>query len=323
MNNILSRAAVLLLAAFAAVTASADAYPSKPIRWLVGYPAGGGSDFIARTVSQSLQTALGQPVIVENRPGAGANLAADLAAKAPGDGYTLFNADNGVMVNNQFLYKKLSYDASRDLRTVSLLVRAPLLLVVPSGSSANDLRSFVAQAKAAGDRMSYGTPGNGTPHHIAMEAFKQRVGISLLHAPYRGAAPAVTDLAGGQVQAMMLDLSTAAPFLAAGKIRALAVAAPARLASLPKVPTMAEAGIAGFEAILFVGVVAPASTPESIVARLAAEMSAAVRAPDTAEKLVAAGLEPVGSTPAEFAAVIKRTTLEWAPVIQALGITLD
>ena len=321
--NWIQRISALLLAATLAGSAFADTYPSKPIRWIVGYPAGGGSDFIARTISQALQSQLGQTVLVDNRPGAGANLAADATAKSPADGYTIFNADNGVMVNNKFLYKKLAYDADRDLRPVSLLVRAPLILVVPGSSAARDLKSFLAEVRAANGRFTYASPGNGTPHHIAMEAFKLRAGVSIDHAAYRGAAPAVTDLAGGQVQAMMLDLTTAAPFITSGKIRALAVAAPNRLAALSNVPTMAEAGLPDFEAILFVGVVAPSKTPDAVVSQLAAELAKAVRTPEISRKLIDAGLESVGSTPSEFASVVKRATAESGPLIQKMGILLD
>jgi len=312
----------LLLASVAATSVFGQAYPTKPIRWVVGYPAGGGSDLIARTIGQAVQAQVGQPVIVDNRPGAGANLGADAVAKSAPDGYTIFNADNGVMVNNKFLYKKLPYDADRDLRPVSLLVRAPLLLVVPASSLATNLQSFITEAKRTPSQFSYGTPGNGTPHHLAMEAFKQRTGIVAVHVPYRGAAPAVTDLAGGQLQAMMLDLTTAAPFIASGRLRALAVAAPSRLTSLPNVPTMAEAGL-DFEAVLFVGAVAPSGTPDAVVARLAAEMAKAIRTPEVARKLSEAGLQPIGSTPEEFATVVQRTSAEWGPLIQKLGVVLD
>jgi tripartite-type tricarboxylate transporter receptor subunit TctC len=254
--------------------------------------------------------------------GAGANLGADLVAKSAPDGYTIFNADNGVMVNNKYLYKKLPYDADRDLRPVSLLVRTPLVLVVPASSSAVNLQSFIFQAKGAVGGWSYGSPGNGTPHHLAMEAFKQRTGVVMTHVPYRGAAPAVTDLVAGQVQAMLLDLSTAGPFISAGRLRALAVAAPGRLASLPNVPTMTESGL-DFEAILFVGAVAPSGTPDALVARLAAEMARAVRTPDVARKLIETGSEPIGSTPEEFAKLVQHTSAEWGPLIQKLGIVLD
>lgn len=248
---------VVLLTTFSPATMAQSPYPSKPLRWIVGYPAGGGSDFIARTIGQALSEQVKQPVLVDNRPGAGANIGADATAKSPADGYTMFNADNGVMVNNKFLYTKLSYNAERDLRPVSLLVRAPLLLVVPAQSSATNLQAWLDGAKASSGQWVYGSPGNGTPHHIAMEAFKQRTGLNLTHAPYRGAAPAVTDLVAGQIQAMLLDLATARSFIVSGRLRALAVASPSRLPTVPDVPTMTEAGLSGFEAVLFVGAVVP------------------------------------------------------------------
>ncbi len=315
-------AAVLLMCAMS-VSASAQTYPNKPIRWVVGYPAGGGSDFIARLVGTVVSAQTGQQVIVENKPGAGANLGADMVAKAPADGYTIFNGDNGVMVNNKHLFKKLPYDADRDLRPVSLLVRAPLLLVVPASSEATSLASFIAMAKRAPGGLQYGSPGNGTPHHLAGEAFKQRAGIEMLHVPYRGAAAGVTDLAAGQIHAMMLDLATARPFIEGGRLKALGVAAGSRLASLPQVPTMSEAGLSGFEAVLFVGVVAPAKTPDSVVVQLNAELVKAVRTPEVSRKLVEAGLEPVASSAEEFRKAIVATSAEWDPVISKLGITLD
>ena len=305
------------------ITAAAAAYPERPIRWVVGYPAGGGSDFIARTVGAALHAGTGQDVIVDNKPGVGANLGADAVAKAAPDGYTIFNGDNGVLVNNKVLYKKLPYSAERDLRPVSLLVRAPLLLVVPATSSATSLQSFIALAKSTPNGLQYASPGNGTPHHLAGEALRLRIGVPMTHVPYRGAAPAVTDLAGGQVQAALLDYAAARAFIDSGKIRALAVAGPTRLSSLPQVPTMSEAGLPGFEAVLFVGVMAPSKTPDDVVQQLSAELAKAVHLPDVSRKLVEAGLEPVGSTPEEFRAVIRDTSATWEPLIQKMGISLD
>ena len=303
--------------------AQAQAFPAKNIRWVVPYPAGGGSDFLARTIGQQLATQVNQTILVDNKPGGNTAIAATEVARAPADGYTILSADNGTMVFNTALYAKLSYNPEKDLTPVTLMGKFPMILVVGPGSDAKDAKDFVAKAKAQPGRINYGSAGAGSPHHLAMELLKVNAGLHLVHIPYRGAAPALADLAGGQVPAMMVDLAAGAAFIKSGKIRPLAVANPTRLAQLPDVPTFAELGFKGVEAAAQVGVVAPAGTSPEVVNTLQKQIATAINTPAVRQKLIDFGIEPVASTPKEYSDLIRSEVVRWHALIKKQKISLD
>lgn len=321
------RHATGLLAALSLSTgtglALAQSYPAKSIRWVVPYPAGGGSDFLARTIGQQLSSQVAQPVVVDNKPGGNTAIAASDVARAAADGHTILSADNGTMVFNSALYAKLSYNPEKDLLPVTLMGKFPMILVAGPGSDAKDAKDFIAKAKAKPGSVSFGSAGAGSPHHLAMELLKVNAGLHMVHIPYRGAAPALADLAGGQIPAMMVDMAAGAGFIKGGKIRPLAVANPTRLPQLPDVPTFAELGLAKVEASAQVGVVAPAGTPADVVNALQKQIAAAINQPAVKQKLIDFGIEPVGSTPQQYADLIKTETVRWHQLIKAQKITLD
>jgi tripartite-type tricarboxylate transporter receptor subunit TctC len=314
-------AALALAAGPSAVLA--QSYPAKPIRWVVPYPAGGGSDFLARTIGQQLATQTSQTVTVDNKPGANTAIAAVDVARSAADGYTILSADNGTMVFNSALYSKLTYNPDKDLVPVTLMGRFPMILVVGPNSDIRDAKDFVAKAKAAPGKISYGSAGAGSPHHLAMELLKVNSGLHMVHIPYRGAAPALTDLAGGQVNAMMVDLAAGAGFIKGGKVRPLAVAHPTRLPQLPDVPTFAELGFKGVEASAQVGIVAPAGTPPDVVAALQKQVATAINQPAIRQKLVDFGIEPVASTPQQYSDLIRSEVQRWHKLIRDQKISLD
>ena len=320
-NRLVRCLAVLSLAA--AASASAQTFPAKPIRWLVPYAAGGGSDFLARTVAQTLSTQVGQPVLVDNKPGGNTALAAAETARAPADGYTVLSADNGTLVFNPALYKSLSYSPTKDLAPVTLMGKFPMILVAGANSGIATAKDFIARAKAKPGDLSYASAGAGSPHHLAMELLKVEAGLFMVHVPYRGAAPALADVAGGQLPAMMVDLAAGAGFIKGGKVRALAVANPTRLPQLPDVPTFAELGYKNVEAAALVGVVVPSATPPEVVNTLNRQLVAAINEPSVRTRMTDFGVEPVGSTPAQYAALLKSETTRWHKLIRDLKITLD
>lgn len=323
ISSLLALAGTMLTALALAPQAAAQSFPSKPIRWIVPYAAGGGSDFLARTIGQQLSANIGQPIVVENKPGANTAIAAAETARSPHDGYTVMSADNGTLVFNPALYKTLSYNPTRDLAPVSLLGKFPMILVVGANAEFKDARDFLAKVKAAPGKVSYASAGAGSPHHLAMELLKERAGLRMVHIGYRGAAPALLDVVGGQVPAMMTDLAAGAAFLKAGKLRPLAVANATRLPQLPNVPTFAEIGLQGVEAAALVGMVAPAGTPPDVIAKLQTSVAAAIKQPEVNRKLVDFGVEPVGSTPEQFAALLRSETALWHKLIRDLNITLE
>ena len=303
--------------------ALAQAYPSKPIRWLVPYPAGGGSDFLARTIGAALSTQVNQPVVVDNKPGANTAIAAAEVARAAPDGYTVLSADNGTMTFNAALYSKLAYNPEKDLTPVTLMGRFPMILVVGPASDAKDAKDFMAKAKANPGKISYGSVGAGSPHHLAMEMLKSRTGLHMVHIPYRGAAPALADLAGGQIPVMMVDMAAGAGFIKSGKVRPLAVANDKRLPQLPDVPTFAELGVKGVESAALVGLVGPANMPPEVLAALQKQVAAVIQQPAVSQKLIDFGVQPVGSTSAEYAALLASENARWRALIKELKIALD
>lgn len=311
-----------LLALFAGAAAAQGNYPAKPIRLIVGYTPGGATDIVARLLATKLQEALGQTVIVENKPGAGSNIASELVAKSAPDGYTLL-VGSIANATNMVVYKNLGYDTLRDFAPVTQLMSAPSVLAVHPSFPAKNLQELIALAKRDPGKYAFASSGSGGSPHLAGEMLKLRAGIDLIHVPYKGAAPALSDLLGGQVQMAFQTALSAVPHLQSGQLRAVAVAANKRLAQLPNVPTMAEAGLPDFEVSSWNGLFAPAKTPPEIVARLHAEAVKALTTPDLREKLNAQGAEAVGSTPEEFRAYIRAEIEKWGKVVRASGARVD
>ncbi len=316
---------VLLLSGLAAVSVSASAqnYPTKPIRLIVPYPAGGATDFFARLVFPKMGEALGQQVVVENRPGAGTAIGASEVARSAPDGYTLLLGDAGTYAFNPTLYKKLSYDPAKDFAPVSLTGRFALILAVHPSTPWKSVKDFVDAAKSEPGKINYGAPGPGSPIHLAMELFKQRAGLVMTPIPYKGGADAQNDLIGGRISAMFPDIASALPQIKGGKLRPLAAASDKRVASLPDVPTIGESGYPGFEAWAWQGFVAPAKTPRPIIMKLNSEFAKVVSDPIIKQRLSESGFELQTSTPEEFSAYMKSEIAKWRKVITESNISLD
>jgi tripartite-type tricarboxylate transporter receptor subunit TctC len=295
--------------------AQAD-YPSRPVRIIVPSPPSGGTDIIGRVLAQHFSAALGQPFVVENRAGAGNMIGIEAAARAAPDGHTLLMAPSTLALNS-VLYKKVSYDPIRDFAPITLAATAPNVLIVNTALPARSLAEFIALAKQK--QLSYGTPGVGTSPHMAMELLKSMAGIDLQHVPYRGTAPALTDVMSGQIACMFSNALTARPQIDAGRVRALAVSGPARIDALPGVPPVADT-VKGYEAMQWYGLLAPSGTPPALIARLNAEALKALRSGEMKERLALDGAEPVGTTPAQFGALIKSELEKWTRVAQSAGI---
>ena len=303
--------------------APAASWPSKPIRWVVPFPPGGAMDAIARTLGEKAGKTLGQPFVIENKPGAGGNIGADFVAKQPGDGYTLMITSIG-MATNKPLYGKLSYDPIKDFAPVSLLAVVPNVLVTnaiqPDVKTAKDV---IAAARKAPGKLTYASAGNGTSIHLAGEVFTSLAQVDMLHVPYKGSGPAVSDLLGGQVNYMFDSITSARPHIESGKLRALGVTTAKRSKSLPNVPTLAEAGLPGYEVSPWFAVFMPAATPKDIVAKVNAALLEAMNDPDVVKRFETIGAEPVGSTPEEMAQHLARESERWTKLIQERGIKLD
>ncbi|AVS83890.1 ABC transporter substrate-binding protein [Paracidovorax avenae] len=298
-------------------------YPGQPIRWVVPYPPGGGTDVLARTVAEALRTPLGQQIVVDNRPGASTNIGAQIVATAKPDGYTLMSADNALLAFNEHLFSKLPFSPEKDFTYIGGLSRFPLALVVHPGFEARTFQEFIAYARANPGKLNYASPGNGSPHHLAMEMFKNRTKTFLTHIPYRGAAPALQDVMGGQVPCMFLDLAAGLPVIQSGKVRALAIGSGRRAARLPQVPTLAEVGVPDAEVYAFQGVLGPAGLPPAIVARLNGEINKALATPTVVQRMQDFGMEALPGTPEQFRAMARAEAKRWGPIIQAAGVKLD
>ena len=328
MNKRLFTASVLAtsmlwLAGAPTAAVAQDKFPAKSVRWIVPYAAGGGSDFLARTIGQAWSAQVHQPIVVDNRPGGNTAIGASETARAPADGYTIVSADNGTLIFNPVLYKNLSYNPSKDLAPVTLMGRFPMILVAGPGEKVKTAKEFIAEVKASKDGVNYASAGAGSPHHLAMELLKSEAGLKLTHAPYRGAAPALADVAGGQIPVMMVDMAAGAGFIKGGKVRPLAVANATRLPQLPDVPTFAELGLPSVQAAALVGMVAPAKTPAPVIAALNKQVVAAINEPAVKQKLIDFGVEPVGNTPEQFQTLINSESTRWHKLIKDLNITLD
>ena len=305
-----------------ASTTHAQSYPSRPIKIIVPYAAGGAVDIVARNVGQPLAEALKQPVIVDNRPGASANIGMEMAAKSAPDGYTLLMASNGI-ATSMALFPNLAFDGRRDFAPIARIGHAPLVIVVPASPPAKSLKDLIAMAKAEPGKLTYASAGNGSSGHLAGELLKSSAKIDVVHVPYKGGAPAITDLLGERISFMPINPVEVLAHIRSGRLRALAVASDKRFPLLPEVPTVAEAGLPGYEASVWWGLVAPAKTPPEIVRQLNAETNKALADPAIAGKLSELGVVITPGTPEQFAAFINSQTELWAGVIKSAGIRPD
>jgi tripartite-type tricarboxylate transporter receptor subunit TctC len=303
--------------------ASAQPYPTKPIRFVVPYPAGGPLDTVARLLGQKVSESVKQPVIVDNKPGAGGNIGADVVAKSAPDGYTILMGAVATHAINPTLYASIPYDPVRDFQPITQVASTPNVLIVNNSVPATSVREFIAYAKANPGKLNFGSGSTGSAGHLAGELFKAMAGVDMVHVPYKGAAAAMQDLIGGRVQLMFDNYASAATQVRAGTVKALAVTTAKRSALAPDLPTIAESGLPGFDINTWFGIFAPAGTSKEIVARLHAEFTRALALPNVREKLVNLGAEPVGNRPEEFAAYIKSEAEKYARVIKASGAKAD
>jgi tripartite-type tricarboxylate transporter receptor subunit TctC len=324
MNRFLTRRVfgVLALTALAPLAAQAQAWPSKPIRWVVAYPAGGGSDFLARQLAPQLGKQLGQNIVIDNRPGAAGIIGTDNAAKSPADGYTIVTGDNGAMVFHEAMYKKIPY-APSDFTPVGFMARFPLIVAVNPSAGFSDAKQWLDTLKKNPGKFSYASPGIGSPHHLAMELLKSRTQTFVVHVPYRGTAMAVQDVIAGQVPMMVLDTAAGLPQIRSGKVKALAVMSKKRIAALPDVPTLDELGVKDFEVTAWQGLFVPKGTSADIVSRLTTEMNRAISTPEVKAKLEDFGLEVLPSDGPALSSFIQKETTFWHALIKERGLSAE
>lgn len=316
------RAALCAVPLLSALPAYAQPYPAKPIRMVLPYPPGGGTDIVARPLAQLMSASLGQQVVIENRAGAGGNIGMDAVAKAAPDGYTLVFAITAQLAVNPSLYPKLPYDLVRDFAPVSLVGMAPYLLVTHPALPVRSAKELVAIARAKPDELRYGSAGNGSGSHLAGEMLNSLAGVKSLHIPYKGGAPAMTDLVAGQLQISYLTYTSTSGFIRAGRLRALAVTTAKRSPALPELPAIAET-VPGYDSSVWYGALAPAGTPADIVARLNREFAAALRNNELRQRLIPEAFEPIGSTPEYLGDYMKKEIARWAKLVKATGTRID
>jgi tripartite-type tricarboxylate transporter receptor subunit TctC len=312
-----------LVAILIAAPAVAQKYPERPVRVILGVPAGGTPDLLARAVIPGMSEQLGQPLVVDNRGGAGGRIGAELAAHAAPDGYTLFMTSPGALTIAPHIVKGIAYDALKDFIPVSLIASGPFLLIVHPSVPAKTVKELIALDRAAPGKLNYASSGSGTPNHMAMEVFKSLSGAQFTHVPYKGAPAAVIDLLAGRVSATMNSIGPVLPHLKAGKLRALGIASAKRSPTLPDVPPISEVGVPGFESGSWMGLLVPAKTPQKIVAQVSAAAVKTVHSPETHARLESLGAEPVGNTPKEFAARIRREYEQNAKAVKAAGVRIE
>ncbi len=315
-------ALALLLVGIAAAPLHAQAYPNKPIRFVFPFPPGGPTDILGRLIGQKLADRLGQPVVPENKPGAGANIGLEIGAKAKPDGYTITLASPSLSISPT-LYKKLNYDSVKDFAPIALVAEIPNVLLVPSSSPLKSLRELIEYAKANPGKLNFGSGGIGTSNHLASELLKNLAQINIVHVPYKGSNQAMIGMMGGEVGMVVVGIPPSQAQIKAGKVRALAVLSEQRLPAFPAIPTAKEAGVENFEVTTWYGVLAPAGTPRDVVTRLNAELTKIVATTDTREKMQAAGFEPMSSTPEKFAEFVKTEIVRWGKVIRDANISVE
>jgi tripartite-type tricarboxylate transporter receptor subunit TctC len=313
----------LLAAALLAVPALAQQYPAKPIRFVIAFPPGGPSDLLSRLVGSKLAEFVGQPLVFDNRPGAGGNVAGEIAARSPADGYTLLMGNNSILATNASLYKNMSFDPVKDLAPVTLIAFQPNILVVHPSLPVKSVKELVALAQSRPGQLNYASSGSGAAAHLAAELFKTMTKTSMVHIPYKGAGPALIDMLSGQCQVMFATALSVQPHLQSGRLRPLAVSTAKRARGFPDLPTVAEAGVPGFAADTWHGVVAPAGTPQPVIARLNTEINRVLQQPDVRDRLTSQGAEVAGGTPKEFADYIQVEIPKWAKVIRDSGAKAD
>lgn len=317
------RAAVMLAAAFFSAATFAQSWPAKPIRLVVPFPAGGGTDIIARDLAHKITESTKWTFVIDNKPGSGGNIGIDSVAKSAPDGYSLVLGQTSNLAINPSLYSKLPYDAAKDLAPISKVASSPLALVVAANSPYKALADVVAAAKAKPGTLNFATSGNGTVAHLATEMLQKEAGIQLVHVPYKGASQGVTDVIGGQVQIYVSSIPTLIGHIKSGKLRPLAVTSLKRSDDLPQTPTVAESGYKNFEAITWFGIVGPAGLPKDITARLNDEINKALKSPELRKRLSDQGADVAGSTPEQFAAYIRDETAKWGRVVKESGAKID
>ena len=323
MNTVSPALVALMLASAYAVAADVAAdYPNRPIRILVGQSAGGATDIVARGLGQKLNEALGQPVVIDNRGGAAGSIAAALVAKATPDGYTVLIVPGSFTINPS-LYKDLPFDPQKDLTAVTLIATAPYVLMLHPAVPAKSVRELIALIKSKPKEIVYGSGGFGSSGHLAAELFSSMAALQMNHVPYKGAGPALVDLLGGQLQLVFGSVVASLPYHRNGRLRALALTSAQRIAMAPDLPTVAESGLPGYEFSSWFGMLAPAATPTAVIAKLQAATAAALRTPELSERLTREGSEPVGSAPAQFAAMVKADIAKWALVVKRSGMTAE
>ena len=303
--------------------AAAEVYPSKPIRIVAPFPPGGPVDILSRTIGSKLAQSLGQPVVVDNRAGAGGNIGSDVVAKSAPDGYTLLMGFVGTHAINPSLYSKMPYDNVKDFEPVSLVAVVSIVLVVNPSVPATSVSELIALARTKPGELTFGSPGHGTPQHLAGELFNSIAGVKMLHVPYKGAVPALTDLLGGQLSMIFSSMPPALPHVKSGKLRALGVTSTTRSPAMPELPTIAESGLKGYVVNNWYGILAPRGTPKEVVAKLNSEIVKILKMPDVKESLSVQGAEPFTSTPEQFAVYLREETDKWAKIVKHSGVKVD